>query len=158
METLKNSGHVDECFLQKRLSLNADLHHATSQELRYLRQRCKNLWLKNGDENTSFFHKVCSARSRWSFISELVSANGLSLVSDMQIEREVIKYFSNIYKDNNSASRMVSNLDWNPISKEESDSLIRPFSEEEVLQNLKSMGRNKSPSPDGFTVEFFKKA
>lgn len=135
-----------------------DLHEAVLQELRFQRQRCKKIWLKEGDENTSLFHKIGSARRRKNFIAELISSNDISLVTDDHLEQEIVDHFNNIYNNIPAPGWMVSNLDWHHISSELAAFLTRPFTEDEVWKNLRSLGHNKSPCPDGFTVEFFKKS
>lgn len=127
IDALEHQGPLDESMFQKRLALRADLNQVVSQELRFLRQCYKNLWINQGDENTNFFHKICSARKRRNFISELVSSEGISLGKDYQLEKEVIDYFSHLYRDNNSGGWMVSNLEWHPISSTQASDLIKPF-------------------------------
>lgn len=45
--------------------------------------------------------------------------------------------------------------DFATLSDEDRDDLISLLSKREVLSTLKSMGRGKSPGPDGLTVEFY---
>lgn len=44
-----------------------------------------------------------------------------------------------------------------PYLPHQCDLFESPFSEFEVWQALKYLGTNKSPGPDGFTAEFYKK-
>lgn len=157
-EEIDSINSLEESLHQKRISLKVDLHEAVLQELRFQRQRCKKIWLKEGDENTSLFHKIGSARRRKNFIAELISSNDISLVTDDHLEQEIVDHFNNIYNNIPAPGWMVSNLDWHHISSELAAFLTRPFTEDEVWKNLRSLGHNKSPCPDGFTVEFFKKS
>jgi hypothetical protein len=42
------------------------------------------------------------------------------------------------------------------ITKEENEALIRDISEEEISQEIWSLGQDKAPRPDGFSIHFFK--
>lgn len=59
---------IDEAERLQRLSLKGDLESIALAEASLWRQKCKKLWLLEGDENTAFFHKVCTARRRKGFI------------------------------------------------------------------------------------------
>ncbi|MDV3143356.1 MAG: hypothetical protein Q8761_02910, partial [Sweet potato little leaf phytoplasma] len=155
---MESTGFIDDVERQLRISLKADLQEVSLQEARFWSQRCKKIWLSDGDENTSFFHKICCARRRRSFIVELVSKSGSSLVIDKDLEEEVLAHFTSIYEAEPEQGGIVENIDWQPISSDKSMDMIRPFSDSEVLDCLKSFGNNKAPGPDRFTIEFFKKS
>ncbi|KAA0045138.1 LINE-1 retrotransposable element ORF2 protein [Cucumis melo var. makuwa] len=55
----------------RRLALKADLSELSLKESQFWYQRAKKLWLREGDENSSFFHRICSSRQKRSFIHEI---------------------------------------------------------------------------------------
>lgn len=93
IDTLEASGSLDEQTRLLRKSLKADLQEIVLLEARYWSQRCKKLWLNDGDENSAFFHKVCTARRRKNQIHELSTKEGISIVFDNMLEKEVIDHF-----------------------------------------------------------------
>ena len=56
-----------------------------------------------------------------------------------------------------SPQRFFPNIEQcNPIT-EQARNLEVPFTEEEIHKAIQDLGNNKSPGPDGFSAEFFKK-
>lgn len=82
IDSLEALGPIDDTLRQQRVALKTDILEVALQEARYWSQRCKKIWLFEGDENTSFFHKMCTARRRRSHITELMSKDGSSIASD----------------------------------------------------------------------------
>lgn len=58
------------------------------------KQRSRVLWLREGDNNTRFFHRRASVRRKQNNISFLTSQEGNILDDPVSIECEVISYFS----------------------------------------------------------------
>jgi len=49
----------------------------------------------------------------------------------------------------------LDNLAFDSLDAVEASSLELPFEENEVLEVVKGMNRDKAPGPDGFTLAFF---
>ena len=60
-------------------------------------QKSKLHWLREGEENSSFFRRWVSARKSKSIISSLVSIDGKTLVTEKEIVDEILSFFSNLY-------------------------------------------------------------
>ena len=56
-------------------------------------QKSKLHWLREGEENSSFFHKWVSTRKCKSLISSLVSIDGKALVTEKEIVDEILSFF-----------------------------------------------------------------
>ena len=56
--------------------LNAKNLRAARHEEEELRIKSKKLWLKSGDNNTSYFHSQTKSRQSFSFIREIKYENG----------------------------------------------------------------------------------
>jgi hypothetical protein len=50
---------------------------------------------------------------------------------------------------------MLDGLEFSSITKEKAAWLERPFEEEELSEVVRSMNGDKSPGPDGFSMENF---
>lgn len=109
-----------------------------------------------GDEN-SYFHTICSARQRRSFISNIVSESGLICTKDEDIEKTFIEHFNNIYSATEKEQYFVKNIHWAPILTSTKNLIDFPFDEIVILNSLKSFDNNKVLSPNGYTMEFMKK-
>ena len=55
-----------------------------------LRKKSKKIWLKEGNKNTKFFHKMTNVRARKNFLSK-VNINGNSLTSAEDIKDGVCR-------------------------------------------------------------------
>lgn len=87
-----------------------------SIEARKWRQLCKLKRLSEGDENTTYFHKVCMARCRFNFISEIQDSQEVTHLLDSNIEKAFLHYFSDIYQNTTNVSWLIGNLNWRTIT------------------------------------------
>ncbi len=55
--------------------------------------------ISKGDNNTKFFHKFVSQRSRDNIIWNLEDGVGRHIYKLKDIHNEVVRYFGNLYKD-----------------------------------------------------------
>lgn len=76
-----------------------------------------------------------------------------------EIKETWIKFFHQLLSmeeelDNTQMEEIMENI-LNLVSDEQNRRLIMPFSNVEIKHTIFSMACNKSPSPDGFSIEFF---
>lgn len=74
LENLRDK--FDEESIAEFKELNERLASLFLHEEDYCRQRAKQFWLKDGDQNTRFFHTWASARKKTNKINRLKDANG----------------------------------------------------------------------------------
>ncbi|KAG5599567.1 hypothetical protein H5410_030937 [Solanum commersonii] len=119
------------------------------------RQKFKALWLKEGDKNTRFFQRLATAHRRYNTIDRL-AVRGEEMQELDEIKSAMIEFYSNLYTEN-EPWRPTFDLTGCPIvTNEENEWLQRPFTETEVLQTIQQCDGDKAPSPDGYTLKFFK--
>ena len=125
----------------------------------YLRQRAKVKWLREGDSNTKFFHKVVKERRGRSFIRSICDEHG-SFVYDDDVDNIFVNHFKDLLgvSDPLVAPQMPNHLFTNRLSLSESLHMIRPISDEEIKHAIFSIGNDKAPGSDGFSALFFKRA
>ena len=112
-------------------------------------------WVKKGDCNSKFFHKVANGRRNRKYIKELENERGLVLNNAERITKEILLYFEKLYASPTGESWSVEGLDWSPISEESALRLDSPFTEEEISKAIFQLDRDKAPGPDGFTITVF---
>ena len=103
------------------------------REEEYWRLKSRSAWLKDGDRNTSFFHKQCRARISKNNISEISSESGEVVQVFSQIKQLVEAHFQNLYREDGSSdsyltSDFLSNIPC-MVSEEENVELMNPFLE-----------------------------
>ena len=119
------------------------------------RQKAKVKWVKEGDCNSKFFHKVANGRRNKKFIKVLENERGLVLNKAESITEEILLYFEKLYSSPIRESWSVEGLDWSPILGESVLRLDSPFIEEEISKAIFQLDRDKAPGPDGFTIAVF---
>ena len=70
-----------------------------------------------GDENSAFYHKICSVKQRRSFISSISTTQGVHYITDRDIEKTFIDHFGEIYLDKKRDLWLIDNLPWTPIKE-----------------------------------------
>lgn len=108
--------------------LKMDFQKESLKEEVFWRQRSRINWLKEGDRNTKFFHKVASDRK---FHNQI---KGLMIDSNWVEDREVIKleipnYFAHLYKEDCAFRPYLDGLEFDFISSLDLESLERPLGE-----------------------------
>eukprot|EP00253_Pinus_taeda_P036314 PITA_36314 len=142
-----------------------DKHHQEwenlcKQEEIFWRQKSRVQWLKEGEQNTIFFHKSTIANKAQNNISSIKNENGELQNTHKNIEFVLVKHFRNITRENNSnreqsIKEIIRHIP-KFVSREDNFNLNRLVTEEEVSEVLKDMQNCKAPGPDGFNVDFFK--
>lgn len=115
-----------------------------------------------GDQNNKYFHKGVEKRKAQNMIKEVQCRDGHIVTSGDDIKQEAEGFFRDFLQftpadyEGISVDRLMEIV---PRCRDEDhDMLIREVSEEEIKGVLWAMPTDKSPGPDGFTAEFFKKA
>ncbi|XP_062014504.1 uncharacterized protein LOC133731044 [Rosa rugosa] len=157
LEELMDGQSTDAVQLEKQ-TLMSRLQSLLSQEEIFWRQRSKVQWLKEGDRNTSFFHRKASNRRRKNLIQGLYDEEGTWCEDDARLERVVSSYFTKMFT--------ASELDFEAmettlaaiqprVSTEMNAQLCLPYTGEEIKCALFQMYPTKSPGPDGMPPIFF---
>lgn len=115
------------------------------------KQRARCNWLKNGDNNTRFFHSFASARTARNAVLSLRS-EATDITNGMEIKRLFLHHMKQILGTENPALPFLPNALYpTPMNLED---LAIPFSEQEVQRAIRQLAKNKSSGPDGLPNEF----
>lgn len=129
------------------------------QEESYWRLKSREIWLKEGDRNTKFFHKYANTRREKNTIWKISDGNGGFFVSQQDISREAVSHFKSQYRrrDDGAFQDILWVIDLVPqmFDDEKNESLFQPVTENELLGILKPFKKDKCPGLDGWTIEFF---
>jgi hypothetical protein len=139
-----------------RAMVQDNLNGLLEQERIYWKQRGRIKWVTLGDENTKFFHANTTVRHSKNCIRSLPDADGV--VRIQHDEKALLLWES--FKDRLGQSEyahMHFDLETLLTPIDDLDSLVIPFSNEEIDGVVKNMKIDKSPGPDGFNTDFLKK-
>nr|XP_043613399.1 uncharacterized protein LOC122585332 [Erigeron canadensis] len=123
---------------------------------RFLKQKAKVEWLRVGDSNSAYFHKVVKSRTACNRIDSIRDSDG------SQVDDELVaKVFEAHYTIFLVQPGLVSELDQiglfsNRLSYDKALAMIVDISDAEIKDAIFSMGNDKSPGPDGYSTAFFK--
>ncbi|KAA3477692.1 reverse transcriptase [Gossypium australe] len=140
--------------VEAQLDLNLE---AEKKELQW-EQRARVNWIKDGDRNTNFFHKMASLRHYRNKLPELVDANGIRRSEPA----EMIKVASDFFEDLFTASEMgrddyLFSLVEKKVTDGMNDYLLKDFTDEDVWNAVNSMSPLKAPRVDGYSAIFFQR-
>ena len=117
------------------------------------RQKSRAIWLKEGDENTKFFHRLANSHRRYNSISSLL-INGVMSTDQESIADNITHFYTNLYTEEVGWRPKLDGIEFLMIPQDEALWLERPF-DEEVGGVLKAFNGDKAPGPDGFPMAFF---
>ncbi|KAM6584214.1 hypothetical protein CsatB_011216 [Cannabis sativa] len=150
-------GLRDSISVQRYAEIKKKLYEALDQRESYWKQRAKQFWLREGDQNSSYFHKAASNRKKNNQLNELRDANGNWVSWDSGLPSVVADYFNNLFTSSGSVCTEVVDCVSTTVSEGVNLELCQAVSEEEVRKAVFQMHPDKSPGPDGMTPAFFQK-
>ncbi|XP_060959275.1 uncharacterized protein LOC133030519 [Cannabis sativa] len=120
-------------------------------------QRSKQLWLRDGDQNSRYFHAAATTRRRNNSITKLQNATGVWCNWDIGLSVVIKEYFDELYCASPVNFATVIDNIGPSVSIQQNIDLLSAVTEEEVKNALFQMQPEKSPGPDGMTPRFFQK-
>lgn len=122
------------------------------------RQRSCDKWVREGDQNTSFFHKSASRRKRHNTIREVRDIHDVLHTNNSDMGHAFVEYFSSIFTS--SADDVDSEvLEEITCSLSDGDKVLLNayYNSDDVKETLDTMYIEKASGPDGMTVALYKK-
>ena len=95
------------------------------------RQASRELWLKEGDRNTDYFHRMASAHRRANYMDK-IKINGVRLTEEQEIREGVVNAFQQQLSESAEWRADIRSLQFNQINLQEAGMLELPFTEAEV--------------------------
>ncbi|OMO79395.1 hypothetical protein CCACVL1_13702 [Corchorus capsularis] len=140
-----------------------ELKDFLAAEESFFKQKSRVQWVKEGDQNTKFFHKIVVVKKKSNTIKMLKSAADNTLNTFEQISDEAISFFKSLLgkKDNdvNGCSiEILAEILQDTVPEELKQALIDPVMPAEIQKTIFSMSGDKAPGPDGFNAHFFQTA
>ncbi|PKI45054.1 hypothetical protein CRG98_034555 [Punica granatum] len=136
--------------------LLADLEENLIRKDLIWRQKSRELWLKEGDRNSKFFHLSTIIRRRSNNIAAIKDNNGDWCHDYDGIGNYFLRNFQDLfYTSHPSIPEDLEGLITPIITRTENESLICIPDDKEILLALKSIPNLKAPGPDGIPSLFY---
>ncbi|GJV05005.1 polypyrimidine tract-binding protein homolog 2 isoform X1 [Tanacetum coccineum] len=113
---------------------------------KFLKQKAKIDWLREGDSNSAYFHKSVKSRSR---IDVVATSDGVVYENDKVAEAFVSHYEIFLGQPGSTTGFCDNDLFQNSLEENVALEMTRMVTRQEVKSALFSMGNEKSPGPDG---------
>uniref|UniRef100_A0A2N9G6K5 Reverse transcriptase domain-containing protein n=1 Tax=Fagus sylvatica TaxID=28930 RepID=A0A2N9G6K5_FAGSY len=123
--SMRGHDHAQVIILKEKLQI------LLAKDERVWKQRSRVEWLREGDQNTRYFHSKATQRHRRNYVYRL--------------------------KNNSAHVEQVAECITPMVTAEMNRSLIKEFTSAEVFKALKQMAPLKAPGPDGLPPVFFQK-
>ena len=134
----------------------AELESVAHLEEVLWRQKSRILWLKEGGNNTKFFHKMANSHRRYNYMDK-VEVDSFVFEEESEIREKLVDFYESLYQESETWRPTVDGLEFDVITANESALLKRQFDKDEVLQVVKDLQGDKASGPDDFTMAFFQK-
>nr|GEX53047.1 zinc knuckle CX2CX4HX4C [Tanacetum cinerariifolium] len=135
-----------------------DFNQALIVEEKFLKQKAKILWLKEGDSNSAYFYKTVKKRISRNRIDVVMNGDGVIFANETVPNAFVSHYEMFLGQAGISNGFDDSNLFKVCVNDQNALHMVRSVTDHEVKDAIFSMGDDKSPGPDGYTAAFFKDA
>ncbi|GJQ94394.1 RNA-directed DNA polymerase, eukaryota [Tanacetum coccineum] len=156
LDSIIDHGNRDAEILTKRTSLSKELIDITSKEAIDMSQKAKIRWSIEGDENSKYFHGIINSKRSHLSIRGILH-NGDWIDDPTRVKDEFFNHFSKQFSDPSPNRIILEHHFHNRLSVDQAAELERNLSNDEIKNAVWDCGTNKSPGPDGYTFEFFRK-
>jgi hypothetical protein len=141
--------------VELRKNLFAQFWHLKKSKESVLAQRSRTRWLKEGDENSRFFHACIKSRGKKNHIRALRVGDEW-FEKPVEIRMATVDYFTHHFASENWVRPKLDGIVFPCLVDEDNRGLVQPFGMEEFEQVVMDSDGNKSPGPDGFNFAFVK--
>ncbi|GKE22508.1 RNA-directed DNA polymerase, eukaryota [Tanacetum coccineum] len=145
----------DDLLLSRMESMKL-LHDFQSSINRDNIQKAKIRWAIEGDENSKFFHAIIN-KKRANLSVKGVMVDGEWMDDPSRVKEEFHNYFATRFQDPGANRGNINFTFPNRLSLDQVSDLESPILRDEIRLAVWGCGEDKSPGPNGFTFEFFRK-
>ena len=118
------------------------------------RQKSREIWLKEGDRNTGFFHRMANSHRRRNSITS-IRINGRNLVKEAEVKEGLVRAFQCLLSAPTNWCLPFPDIHVNSIGEDHCAKLEEMFTEEEILASVSGLNDDKALGPDGFPLAFW---
>ena len=121
--------------MEEKVVVLEDFKNWALIEETYWRQKSREIWLKEGDRNTRFFHKMANSRKRRNHLSKL-RINGVRTTEEGTLKQDIVRAFKSLLLDPGDWKANLEGLPLSSISELNAINLEQPFSERRGVRSF----------------------
>nr|GEW67145.1 RNA-directed DNA polymerase, eukaryota [Tanacetum cinerariifolium] len=156
VDKLIDQGKSNDEILIKRITLLNDLQELNNRNAMEIFQKAKIRWSIEGDENSKYFHGIMNKKRSQLAIRETL-ANEEWISEQHIVKNEFFTHFKKQFLSIQAPSICFDFTFPTRLSSDKVQDLERIVTYEEVKRAVWDCSTNKSPGPDGFSFEFYRK-
>ncbi|RVW21357.1 hypothetical protein CK203_106329 [Vitis vinifera] len=103
-----------------------------SLEETHWRQHSRELWLREGDNNTGYFHRMVAAHRRSNHVDR-IKIGGVWLNEEKDVREGVANAFQHLLTENSDWKADIEGLQLEQLNQQEAENLEQPFSERKFI-------------------------
>ncbi|KAG6695250.1 hypothetical protein I3842_09G087800 [Carya illinoinensis] len=149
LQALESERNCEQSFSRKN-EVVLELERVLLLEEISWRQKSRVLWLKEGDQCTSFLDNS----HRRNNAIELLKADNSVLSSPDEIHEHAVQFYSSLLTETVDWRPKLDGLFFDSLDSVSANWIERPFEEDEMYQVVCGMRRDKTPGHDGYTMAF----
>eukprot|EP00253_Pinus_taeda_P031439 PITA_31439 len=154
-----NLGFISEENKNRLVALEKQKQSILKLREESIRLRSRAIWLKAGDANSRFFHNFANGRRVANTIWNLPIPDGGLADSFIKLSRLGTSHFKGIFKSlvGTNLAEIINVASHFPrfVNNEDLEDLTTPVTMNELENTIKWFQKEKSPGPDGWTIEFY---
>nr|GEX98194.1 hypothetical protein [Tanacetum cinerariifolium] len=149
----------DENVKENSCRILKEYYKAMKEENSLLCQKSKVEWLREGDRNTTCFHKTIKERVHRGRIMTIRNEEGVRF-ENKDVAYQIVKHFKEFLGKSSIVQDLtyMSEIFINKLNPEEAERMVRPISESEIKNAMFEIKDSKASSPDCYTSRFYKSA
>ncbi|KAL8463828.1 hypothetical protein ACS0TY_033684 [Phlomoides rotata] len=135
------------------------LHQFLAQQHAFFAQKNCTDWLRDGDRNSVFFHKLHRIRKARAGINAM-NVDGLVTTDLGLISNHIVRFYTDLFRASNREPpdfSVLHDLISPVVSDSKNNSLVSCPSSDEVKAAVHALSEDSAPGPDGFGGSFFQK-
>ena len=141
------------------LAIRQQLDDCLAMETSRATLRARVRWLEEGETCSAYFFRRFRSRSSSSTTSLLRDSSGSEFSTASARHDHIRQYFTDLCAaptfSSVDCSLFLSSITLPTLTEDQSDSLLSPFTPDELLSTIKALPPRKAPGPDGIPYEWY---
>jgi len=155
VENLASHQNLSDQELVDRKALQQDLWNASNAFESLMRQKSRARWLKEGDYNTAYFHKLINFWRAYNVIPGIL-IDGEWVQQPNTVKNEAANFFQNRFTEQLHSRPTLDGVHFKSISQGQREQLTALFSDQEIKEAMWGCGGDKCLGLDGLNFNFIK--